>query len=249
MTNVNSNVSVDDALAQAAAASQTVAPLENSADAVFSPATAPQTQAYQVAPTAPGTPLSADDNNTNGQAVEHFIKLGDEKVEVNGVDYPGVVCELVMADCSAGGGLRKFVGLNYSKGQTPFYSKSYDGINTNSGEHAGKPWNENIRLVQSIAPNASPFYGFDLALVVHEDTQPCKAGEAVLAKGTILGYSTTPTGSGLVDVAYKKAKQQGHQGDTALVKIMGIETKNNQGTKYKKLSFTVTGYLGDDAVE
>lgn len=234
-----------DSISQAAADANTQSAVPLDASQLFHTTTAiAPAQPNQVA--VAGTAMSMDDGVGEAQAVEYFLKLGADCITVDGVMYEKLVGHLVMSDIAQGGGIQKFIGLNYSKNKVACYSKTYDGVTTAKGENTGGHWNDNIAEVNRIDPsNKGVFVGYDVNLTVAQDIQPMKAGQAVLKAGTILGFSTTPTGSNLITIAYKKAKAENKLGQTAIVEIVGIASENAAKLKYNKLGFKVLGYVED----
>ena len=232
---------LNDAIAQAAEAAQSAETPETQNTPVV------QTKSNAPAVVQPSTAMTMD-NAQAGMAVDGFLKMGDGCVEFDKVKYPSVKVEMIVLDVNEGGSFQIFEGLNYEiiKGQFK-YSKTYDRATVAEGDHIGKSWQQHIADIQAQAPSARPFQGYNLFMIVAEDTDPVKKGEKVLAKGTVLGFSTTPTSSKTALAIWQRVVRENRKGDTVLVDVTGEEVENGSKQKYKKMVMSFLGYV--DQVE
>lgn len=236
------------AAASQADASQVAKPIEQAAapaatqDYVAAGLPATQ-QTTAVAHNSPASPMSMDSSEIqNESAITSFLKLTEGGVEVSDTKYGPIKVALRIEDASQGGGFRPARMMNYEGAQGMVYTKTYDHVNTvsNSPAHAALSWAASCEKVLQNNDKAYDFLGYDLALVVVEDTQPLKGSE-VLPAGTVLGFTTPYTASKTFLAIWKAAVAANQRGNDVLLELEGEEvSKNNR--KYKVLRVKTLGY-------
>lgn len=198
-----------------------------------------QVAAYQ----PPASPLTMQSNEVQAQSsITEFFKLTDGGCSVGDVKYNPLKVLLRVEDATNGGGFRPAYMMNYEAPSGMVYTKSFDGAKTTSNNpaHSGLSWADNKRKILEIDPKAYDYLGYDIALVVAEDTKS-KDEKTTLAAGTVLGFTTPYTAAKMFKKVWDNAVANNSVGKDAVLVLSGEEINNN-GRQYKKLVVVEQGY-------
>lgn len=232
-------MSIQDAIAKAkdkATENGQVAPQEPST-------TQPQNQVVHqqqsYAPASPVQALTVEDAVKTSMAVDLWLKVEKGVVTLDGNTYSSVPVIVIPADGAKGGSFTAFIGLNYGSSDDSKYSKSYNGQTVDDGENFGMSWAEHVAQVQSIYPSAKPFNGYQLLLEVAEDIKDI-SGNNPIAKGTILGYSTSRTSATEVSKYIRKLMGMGQFNQPEEKRLAKLGGKGKEAViKGKKTNWAV----------
>ena len=193
-----------------------------------------QQPSYQPAPVQSNlpaaAPLSVTDAVNGSMDVDLWLKVKTMGVEIDGKMYRKVKCVLKCADAHLGGSIQAFVGLNYGNNADAKYSKTFNRQVVEDGENLGMDWNSHVAQVQQLYPSAKPFNGYALIFEVAEDTKDID-GNNPIAKGTLLGYSTSKTSAKEVSKFVRKMVGSNFWGSPENARLVEVNGKGNEMMK------------------
>lgn len=195
-----------------------------------------QVQQPQYAPTPVQTnlpaaaPMSAVDAVNSSMDVDFWLKVKSGTVEVDGKIYRKLKSILKCTDAHLGGSIQAFTGLNYGNDSDAKYSKTFNRQTVQDGENLGMDWNQHVQQVQQMYPHAKPFNGYALIFEVAEEVKDLD-GNNPIAKGTLIGYSTSKTSAKEVAKFIRKMMGANFWGDPDNVRLVEVSGKGNEMTK------------------
>lgn len=192
-------------------------------------------------PAQPAAMFTMDDAEVVAQSsVAGYIKLRDGGLEINEGKFGPVKFKIKIERNDLGGDFQPVKCMNYNgANKKQVYTKTYDGQKTasNSQEHNGLNWLENVQRILSKDPDAYEYMGYEVKFTVLEDVEATDKSGKVLKAGEVYGYTTPYSASKLLKGLWNKALGEGKRGQFVNVELSGLEV-NKGGNLYKVLTLT-----------